>query len=76
MPKMQYFCARPQLAERLMRHGYTAEQTINPWSPSRAAWRFDITPKLAAFIKAFYANMRKPRPNSTERAFKKAGVTL
>lgn len=76
MSKNQYFCTRPQLAEHLIRSGYIAEQTVNPWSPDRAAWRFDITAELAAFVKAFYAEIGKPLPSSTERAFTKAGVTL
>lgn len=76
MSNVQYFCTRPQLAERLIKNGYTAEQTINPWSPDRAAWRFEITSELATSVKAFYAEIGKPLPGSTERAFAKAGVTL
>lgn len=71
---VQYFCTRPQLAEKLIRRGFKAERTINPWSPNRAAWRFDITPELVAFVKAFYENIGKPLPGSTERTFAAAGV--
>ena len=71
---VQYFCTRPQLAEKLIRRGFKPEYTVNPWSPDRAAWRFDITPELVTFVKAFYENIGKPLPGSTERAFAAAGV--
>lgn len=72
--KVQYFCTRPQLAEKLIRRGFKPERAINPWSPDRAAWRFDITPELATLVGAFYKNIGKPLPGSTERAFAAAGV--
>jgi hypothetical protein len=71
---VQYFCTRPQLAEKLIRRGFKPEYTVNPWSPDRAAWRFDITPELATFVESFYREIGKPLPGSTERAFAAAGV--
>lgn len=72
--KVQYYCTRPQLAEKLIRRGFKPERTINPWSPDRAAWRFDITPELVTFVKSFYKDIGKPLPGSTVRAFAAAGV--
>ena len=71
---VQYFCTRPQLAEKLIQRGFKPERTINPWSPDRAAWRFDITSELATFVEAFYKEIGNPLPGSTERAFAAAGV--
>ncbi len=71
---VQYFCTRPQLAEKLIKRGFKPKCTINPWSPDRAAWKFDITPELATLVKSFYAGIGKPLPGSTVRAFAAAGV--
>lgn len=71
---VQYFCTRPHLAEKLIRRGFKPERTINPWSPERAAWRFDVTPELATFVETFYKELGKPLPGSTVRAFTAAGV--
>ncbi len=71
---VQYFCTRPQLAEKLIRRGFKPERTINPWSPDRAAWRFSVSSELVAVVKEFYAGIGKPLPESTARAFVAAGV--
>lgn len=71
---VQFFCTRPQLAEKLIKRGFEPEHTVNPWSPDRAAWKFDITPELVEIVSTFYHSIGKPLPGSAQKAFEMAGV--
>lgn len=41
---------RPSIAAKLMAAGFKGNQTINPWSPDRTAWVFDVTPEFIAVL--------------------------
>ena len=71
---LMFFCTRPLLAEKLILQGFKPEITINPWEPSRMAWKFTPTPELAEFVAAFYAELGKPLPSSVVRVFRDAEV--
>jgi hypothetical protein len=71
---LTFFCTRPTLAEILIRKGFEAETTTNPWSPERTAWRFHITHELADNVRKYYGGLGKPLPPSTTRIFEALGV--
>lgn len=72
--KLSFFCTRPLLAEKLILQGFKPEITVNPWEPSRMAWKFDPTQELAEFVSAFYAELGKPLPASAAKVFRDAEV--
>lgn len=73
---LTFFCTRPLLAEKLILQGFNPEITINPWEPSRMAWKFEPTPELAEFVAAFYAELGKPLPSSAAKVFRDAEVLV
>lgn len=50
---------RPSIAGKLMVEGFKGTKTVNPWSPERTAWLFDVTPEFIAVLEKLYADRKK-----------------
>lgn len=74
--KLSFFCTRPLLAEKLILQGFNPEITVNPWEPSRMAWKFEVTRELAEFVTAFYEGIGKQLPSSAVKVFREAEVMV